>query len=100
MVEEKRWKVETAEKRVALVGEVVIWHESDGKQCNALVTAVWTQTCINVVIVSADESKTDPYGRQIDRRTSCAHKSVNVVHGFYWRFPDEEPNPYVPPIAK
>lgn len=79
------------------LGSHVIWHEADGKACDALVTAVWSQTCINVVIVSPDESKRDDYGRQIERRTSCGYKTQNSVHGFYWRFPTDEPNPYVPP---
>lgn len=84
-------------ERLAKVGERVIWHESDGRPLEALVTAVWSATCINVVIVSGDENKTDGYGRQIERRTSCVHKLTQKVHGFYWRFPEEEPNPYVPP---
>lgn len=84
------------ERKVA-VGDVVVWHEANGTPLKALVTAVWTQTCINVVIVSNDEGKTDPYGRQIERRTSCTYKSNSTVHGFYWRFEDEEPNPYIPP---
>lgn len=85
-----------AERKVE-VGNHVIWHESDGRACDAIVTAVWTPTCINVVIVSPEEAKTDQYGRQIERRTSCTYKSTQQVHGFYWRYPDEEPNPYVPP---
>ena len=86
-------------ERLAEVGGVVIWHDPVGKAYKALVTAVWTKTCINVVIVSGDESKTDPYGRQIERQTSCTHGSVQKVHGFYWRFEDEAPNPYIPPVA-
>lgn len=37
--------------------------------------AVWNRDpgCINVVIVSKDEGKTDPYGRQIERHTSVMH---------------------------
>ena len=85
--------------REVKVGQLVVWHESDGKAVNALVTAVWGPTCINVVIVALDESKQDGYGRQIERKTSCSHKSIMNVHGFYWRFEDEEPNPYVPPQA-
>lgn len=79
------------------VGDLVIWHESDGKALKALVTAVWSQSCINVVIVSGDETKQDSYGRQIERRTSCSYKTQNAVHGFYWRYPDDEPNEYKRP---
>ena len=79
------------------VGDYVIWHEADGTACKAIVTAVWSQTCINVVIVSPDETKQDNYGRQIERRTSCGYKNQNNVHGFYWRFPVDEANPYKRP---
>jgi len=82
------------------VGKPVVWHESDGTACDALVTTVWGPTMVNLVIVSVDENKQDGYGRQIERRTSCQHGSINQVHGFYWRFPDEDPNPYIPPISR
>lgn len=84
-------------ERTVHVGDVVVYHDPSGKSSNALVTAVWGPTCINVIIVSSDETKQDNYGRQIERQTSMSHASVNMVHGFYWRFPDEEPNAYVPP---
>lgn len=79
------------------LGKLVIWHDSTGKPHEALVTAVWSDTCINVVFVSSDENRRDEYGRQIERATSCTHASLQKVHGFYWRMPDEEPNPYVAP---
>jgi hypothetical protein len=52
------------------VGSTVIY--TDGYRCDhqALVTAVWGPDCINVVYVTGDESKTDTYGRQIERQTS------------------------------
>jgi hypothetical protein len=83
----------------AEVGGVVVYHDPTGVPHQALVTAVWGPTCINVVFTSADGNKTDTYGRQIERQTSLSHKSVMNVHGFYWRYPDEEPNLYVPPVA-
>lgn len=85
--------------RPVSIGEQVIWHEADGTPLNALVTAVWSIVCINIVIVSGDQSRQDDFGRQIERRTSCSHKSLSTVHGFYWHFPDEEANPFVPPEA-
>lgn len=85
------------EPRTVKVGETVVWHEADGRAVNALVSAVWTPTCINLVVVSLDEGRQDQYGRQIERRTSCSYKDVSHVHGFYWRFVDDEPNPYIPP---
>jgi len=85
--------------RQAAVGDVVMYHDPNGRCFSALVTEVWTPTCINVVLVSGNKDKQDEYGRQIERQTSLSHKSTMNVHGFYWRFPDEEPNPYVPPAA-
>jgi hypothetical protein len=84
----------------AHVGGIVIWHDATGGAHKALVTAVWTPTCINVVFVSDDENKQDTYGRQIERATSCPHASVMNVHGFYWRFEDEVPNGYAEALER
>lgn len=81
------------------VGDVVKWHDSLAVEHNALVTSVFSDTCINVVVISRDESKTDPYGRQIERHTSQVHKSVQPAHGHYWRRSEESPNPIVQPVA-
>lgn len=40
--------------------------------------------CINVVCISADSAKTDPYGRQVERMSSLQHLSQG---------PDQMPNP-------
>ena len=40
--------------------------------------------CLNVVFVSADESKRDPYGRQVERMSSLQH---------YSQGPNEMPRP-------
>lgn len=85
------------DERQPKVGDVVIWHDPTGVPHNALLTAVWSPTYVNLVIVSGDETRTDSYGRQIERNTSQTHKSQTKVHGNYWRYEDEEPNPYVPP---
>lgn len=79
------------------IGDVVIWHDPYGNPHNALVQAVWSPACINIVLVSYDDSKQDTYGRQIEHQTSQVHKSLQPVHGYYWRFPDEEPNLYKAP---
>lgn len=81
------------------VGSVVEYMDPVGKPSNALVTAVWGPTCINVVVMSDNEAETDTYGRQIKRFTSVSHKSATPVHGNYWKWPDEEPNPVVAPSA-
>lgn len=82
------------------VGDVVVYHNPVAKAFNALITAVWSKTYINVVIVSGDDTKTDSYGRQIERVTSLNHKSSMAVHGNYWRFEDETPNPIAVPAEK
>ena len=81
------------------VGDVVIWVDPVAKPHNAIVTAVWSQTCINVVLVNDDPNMTDSYGRQIKRETSQNYKDTpGLVHGMYWMFPDDEPNPIVKPL--
>lgn len=79
------------------VGDHVIWVDSRGGNHNALIQTVWSDTCINVVFISGDENRKDSFGRQIEHATSCTHVSRMSVHGFYWRWPEEPDNPYVPP---
>ena len=79
------------------LGETVVFCDPKGKDFDALITAVWSDTCINVVFVSGDESRQDSYGRQVERSTSVPHVSESSVHGLYWRFEDEERNPYKAP---
>ena len=86
--------------RMPEIGEVVVFHDANGRPSNALVICVHSETCINLVRVEDDENRQDTYGRQIDRPTSISHGSREGVHGFYWRYPEEEPNKYKSPIAK
>ena len=44
---------------------------------------------INVLFVTADESKRDQYGDQIERLSSCSHKLRTTAPGRYWYWPDE-----------
>lgn len=83
--------------RKVSIGDHVIWCDAEGYDFNALVQAVWSQACINVVFVSGDDKRQDSYGRQVEHATSCQHVSQSGVHGFYWRFPEEEKNPYKRP---
>lgn len=100
VVKEKRWKV-SEQTRDVHVGDVVIYYDPVGKPHNALVTAVWSKTCLNVVIISSDETKTDPYGRQIERYTSLGWLGqFGQVYGNNWGFADEAPNPIVAPLEK
>ena len=48
--------------------------------------------CCNVVWVSSDVDKTDPYGRQIERQTSCGYgrdQGMTPFIGMCWCWPDE-----------
>lgn len=93
------------------VGGVVIYCDQVGNDHDAVLTAVWSHgtvdehikaygdyPLVNLVFVSGDESKQDSYGRQIERATSVQHVAPNLPHGFYWRFPDEDRQPYTPPM--
>jgi hypothetical protein len=60
----------------------------------ALVTRVWNGMVgaipgCNLVFVSGDESKEDPYGRQIERATSIVHLSGQPARASCWCWPDE-----------
>ena len=76
-------------KRMPEVGEAVVFVDPVGVAHSALVTAAWSEDCINVVFVSGDLDKRDSYGRQIERQTSIMHAAIVPVHGNYWRFVDE-----------
>lgn len=82
------------------LGQAVVYCDPKGVDHDALVTAVWSETCCNVLWVSGDESKTDTYGRQVERQTSVTHATVTgQAHGNYWRHVGEPKNPYKPPEA-
>lgn len=72
-----------------VVGSVVTYIDPTRGQHNALVTAVWGPQCCNVLWVSGDETKKDPYGRQIERQSSCCHISMNQARANCWCWPDE-----------
>lgn len=48
--------------------------------------------CCNVVFVSKDAEKTDPYGRQLERNTSVSYgrNQSTPFLGNCWAWPDEE----------
>lgn len=89
----------TPDPKAVKVGDSIVYHDESGHPHNALVTAVWTPPMINLVFISGDESRTDSYGRQIERSSSVYHKSQTDVHGRYWRLASEEPNAYIPPTG-
>lgn len=51
----------------------------------------FSRPCCNVVFVSEDEEKKDPYGRQLERQTSCQYGGQMYVPftGMCWCWPDE-----------
>lgn len=86
--------METDQKPAVFVGQCVDFVDPYGKSHEALVTTVFTsghvgddgpRPSINVVFVSDDETKTDQYGRQVERFTSVVHQSNQAAHGMYWR---------------
>jgi len=95
------------------VGCQVIYTDEHFKDHHALVTAIWAashehlvqgsdevkHTCVNLVYVSGDDTKDDPYGRQIERNTSVVHSSVQPAGGACWRFPSE-PRPKMGVVSK
>lgn len=85
------------------VGDVVVYHEPDGQGRNALITSVHGGSpyyLVNLIFVSGNENETDVYGRQTSRATSVTHKSNTDVHGNYWHYLEETPNPYKEPLKK
>ena len=81
------------EQRKPQLGEVVVFVDPVGLAHPALVTATWGEKSVNVVFVSMDANKSDTFGRQIERNTSCLHQSLQSAHGNYWRYPQDEPKP-------
>lgn len=79
------------------IGSPVIYVDAHRKGHHALATTVWEQMSggdgrppgCNLVLVSDDETKTDPYGRQIERFTSVVHLSQQPAGGWCWCWPDE-----------
>lgn len=66
-------------------GDTVIFTDEFRRDHNALVTDVFSESCINVLFVSADPSKNDSYGRQIERRTSVGRYSEAFKFGNCFR---------------
>ncbi len=84
-------------------GAPIVYVDSHGVKHDALVTtwhgvdyyraqAPTMEPGVNLAYVSQDTSRTDSYGRQIERQTSVCHKSVQPAHGNYWLWPEEVSN--------
>lgn len=74
--------------RMPVIGEFVKVVDEFGGPHDGLVTNAWARTT-NVVYVTGDKTKTDQYGQQIERQTSCMHKLDTSAPGRYWYFADE-----------
>lgn len=81
------------EKRELKVGDPIVFIDEHRVEHPALVTHTWESVGglpgVNCVFVDGDEKKTDNYGRQIDRRTSIVHLSVQPAKASCWKWPDE-----------
>lgn len=79
------------EGKVLAPGDVVTYVDQFGKPHNAVVTAYWDYgknepgKALNLVYVVDDESKSDSYGRQIERATSVSIQSESTAHGRYYK---------------
>lgn len=74
------------------VGACVLFMDELRQMQSALITAVHGTAsydengkllfmpCVNLVIVSNDQSKRDQYGTQIERHSSVQHRSYNAYH--------------------
>lgn len=96
------------------IGSQVVYTDKHFVDRVALVTAIWGSPnwrehciepgqanvpCINLVYVSGDPTKDDPYGRQLERSTSVVHASSHPAGGSCWRMP-EEPRPPMGVVEK
>jgi len=66
-------------------GDFVIYTDGYRRDHNAIITAVWGPDCINVVFTTSDPTKTDSYGRQIERETSVSRYSGSNNYGRCFR---------------
>lgn len=76
-------------ERIRRIGDPIVYVDEHGIAHNALVTNWWGETCCNLLFVVDDDAKRDPYGNQIERRSSCVHRSMQQAPGNFWRHPDE-----------
>lgn len=96
------------------VGSSVVFTDKHFVDRVALVTAIWgspnwrkdvethgtdSLPCINLIFVSGDSAKDDPYGRQMERETSVVHATSSSAGGCCWRMTGE-PRPAMGTVEK
>jgi len=86
-----------SESRQPKVGDHVIFVDSKAARHNALLTAVhgWgpvsnPHPAVNLVYVTANDEKRDPYGHQLERSSSVVHRSHQSAAGMYWDFDNKQ----------
>lgn len=77
------WKGKEAMDEVK-IGDVVTYKDEHSVDHNALVIHVHSENCINLLYLSGDESKSDSWGRQIERASSVQRQSDVTAHGRYF----------------
>jgi len=84
------------EIRQPKVGEAVVFVDARAQSHAALLTAVHGTAnehggpAVNLVFVTDDTEKRDPYGQQIERETSVVHRKHQSADGMYWRFAEDQ----------
>jgi len=75
-------------------GDHVIYVDEWRRRHNALLTCVHGeaaaeyQPSVNLLYVTEDNAKVDPYGNQTERRSSVPHRGDQRADGNYWDLPD------------
>ena len=73
--------------KIVEVGDIVTYVDEHSVPHQAIVLinhGRMATSAINVAFVSSDETKTDSYGRQIERASSVSRKSEYTAHGRYY----------------
>lgn len=70
-------------------GDVITYVDEVGVAHDALVTQYWGGEqpggALNCVYITSEDTKRDPYGRQVERASSVSRQSEQTAHGRYWK---------------
>ena len=70
-------------------GDVIVYVDEVGVEHDALVTQYWggeqPNGALNCVYITTEDTKRDPYGRQVERASSVSRQSEYTAHGRYWK---------------
>lgn len=81
--------MEDRDPNLPAAGDVIIYVDEVGVPHDALVTVYWGGSypngALNCVYVTDDDTKRDPYGRQLERASSVSRQTEHMTaHGRYW----------------